>query len=151
MAFKNIIIKGKSHGTIEGTGTAGGTITPGYLVNLSDKTAVVADDRAAQNVEKAFAIENDGIGDDIDENYASGDTMRFVLCQTGVEIFALVAALATAVTAGAALESAGDGTLRLHTVLSTGSIYTNAIVAFAEEAVDNSAGTAEARIQVRVA
>ena len=151
MAFKNILIKGKAYGIVEGEETAGGTITPGYLVDISDKTAVVAHATAAGNAEKIFAVENDGIGDDIDDDYSSGDSVKFAVCQSGVEVFALVAASATAVVAGAALESAGDGTLRNHTVVSSGSVYVNAIVAFAEEAVDNNAGIVEARIQVRVA
>lgn len=154
-----IILKGRP---IEKEGIASGTITPGYLVEFGGSNDLQAHSTAGGNARKAFALENDQVGNDIDDDYSAADSVRYAVCSSGDEIYALVAASATAITKGAPLESAGDGTLRLHTPPSQAvdeggsATYTisqkhDAIVAYALEAVDNSAGATEARIKVEVA
>lgn len=131
---------------------AGGTITPGHLVLINTSDQVVVHPNAAQNARKMFAVENDIEGEGIDDNYTSGDTVQFETFQPGDEVYALVAALATAVTIGAALESAGDGTLRIQTAdAASDQTQRDAVVAYAKEAVDNSGGSSVARIKVEVA
>ena len=81
-----------------------------------------------------------------------GSRVRYGGAHSGQEAYALLAASATAVVKGAPLQSAGDGTLRvLATDAATSQSERNGIVAYALEAVDNSAGGSLARIKVRVA
>ena len=67
-------------------------------------------------------------------------------------MYALVAAAATAITKGALLESAGDGTLRLITNFTDAEIDTigGGAICRALEAVDNSGGGAAARIRAEI-
>ena len=125
-------------------------ITPGHLV---DKNTGAVHASAGGNAAPVFADRQ--IGKLPDDAYASGDTVALLECQGAEGIFALVAAEATAITKGAPLESAGDGTLRLHVPqavdeggTATYTINTRAIVAYASEAVDNSAGETPVRIKV---
>lgn len=150
MAFRTIMIKGHDQ-SIYKEGVAGGAITPGHLVDASDRTAVVVQSGDGTNVPKTFAVEADFIANDITDAYASSDKVLFVAAARGAEVYALVAAGATAITKGNALESAGDGTVQGHSPIESGSVYADAVVAYALEDVDNSGGSAVARIQVEVA
>lgn len=134
---------------------ASAAITPGHLVEFGGANELRVHATAGGNGRKAFALENDLIGDGIDDAYASGDTVQYGVFASGAEVNALVAAAATAITKGAPLESNGTGTLRLHTPANTTDsdvdIKVGAIVAYALEAVDNSGGGAAVRIKVEVA
>ena len=125
--------------------------TPGHLVEVVaagyQKHSV-----AAGNAQKVFATENVADAGTIDRAYVAGETASAGYAQSGELVYALVAAGATAIAVGAALQSAGDGTLR---VLSASAATTQAqrdgVTAYAAEAVDNSGGGTEVRIQVEVA
>ena len=159
MAKKVITVKGDP---IIKEGTAGGAITPGHLVTRSSGTIIVHAN-AGQSAQKAFALAMDFLGDSIDDAYASGDRVRYGVYRQGDEVNALVAAGAVAISEQDALESAGDGTLQKHTAVSvtvdytqttstyTQTVYDAAIVAYATTALDNSGGTASARLVVEVA
>lgn len=144
-----IILKGNG---CRKEGDAAGTITPGHLVQFDSSGDIVVHATAAGTARKAFAVENDLIGNGIGDNYTSGDRVQYNVFESGAEVYALVAASATAVTIGAALESAGDGTLRIQTTdAATDDTQRNSVVAYALEAVDNSGGATPARIKVEVA
>lgn len=130
---------------------AGSAIVPGMLVEETGGE-VQEHSTAAGNAQKLFALANLANGNTIDDAYAVGDTVRYGAAHSGQEAYALLAAAATAVTDGAALESAGDGTLRIQTAnAATSNAERDGVVAYAMEAVDNSGGGSTARIKVRVA
>lgn len=124
---------------------AGGAIVPGMLLaRQSDAVDTVeAHATAGGGANPHFAREYYEIGNGIDDAYAADDTVIFYTFQPGSWVYALVADGATAVTKGAWLASAGDGTLAL---AGDGDI----VIAQALEAVDNSAGSENARIRVEV-
>lgn len=146
---QTIILKGNG---IRKEGAASEAITPGHLIEFGGANDLQKHSTAAANARKAFAVENDLVGDDISTAYATGERVQYEVFHAGTEVYALVAAGATAVTKGAALESAGDGTLRiLATDAATDDTQRDSVVAYALEAVDNSGGGAEARIKVEIA
>lgn len=147
MADQTILLKGDP---LPKEGTAGGAITPGHLVQRSSGSYVVHA-TAAGNALPAFAKEDSDAGQTISDDYASGDRVRLLVCRTGDEVHALVAAGAAAIADGDALESAGDGTLRVvATEAATADTQRDGIVAYAREAVDNSGGAEAVRIKVEV-
>ena len=136
----------------EALAASGSAINPGYLIEETTAGEVQEHSTAAANAQKLFAMTDLPVGGKISDAYAVGQTVRYGAFKTGQEVYALLAAAATAVTQGAALESAGDGTLRvLTTDAATDDTQRDSVVAYAIEAVDNSGGGTEARIRVRVA
>ena len=155
---KKIILAGDP---IYKEGLANAAITPGHLVERMSTGKIRVHATAGGNAMKMFAVEMDMVGDDIDTDYAANDTVRFVVARRGDEINALLAISATAVVIGSLVESAGDGTIRLHTaptqaVAEGGSAsYTIAPKVLAPigicmEAVDNSGGSAVARVRIEI-
>ncbi len=127
----------------EGVATA--ALNPGYLVEFDGATDKVKKQSTAQeDCRRAFALENDLVGDERTDAYAKDDRVRYGSFHAGQEVYARVAAAAPAIVLGNKLEAAGDGTVRKLTA-------NGAVVGFALEAVDNSAGAAEVFIQVEVA
>ena len=126
-------------------------IKPGYLVEETGGE-VQEHSAAGANAQKLFALTNISNGGTIDDVYTVGETVRYGAAHSGQKAYGLVAAGAAAIADGVALESAGDGTLRvLTTAAATSDQQRNSIVAWATEAVDNSGGGTEARIEIRVA
>ena len=126
-------------------------ILPGHLVEEASGTVQVHG-TAAVNAQRLFAQTNLAIAGDIDTAYASGETVSYGAYHAGQEVNALVAASATAITDGAALESAGDGTVRIQTTAAaTADTARDSVVGYAMEAVDNSGGATVVRIKIRVA
>lgn len=131
-------------------GAAG--ILPGHLVEESGTADVIVHGTAAVNAQRLFAQANIGNGGTIDQAYADNETVSYGAYHSGQEVNALVAASATAIALGAALESDGDGTLRTATAdAATDTVQRDSIVAYALEAVDNSGGGTVVRIKVRIA
>ncbi len=150
MTVKTITLKGNDL-VIRKEGIASVAITPGYLIERHSAVGVRPHNSAAVNAQKAFAVENDIVGDGIDVDYAIDDTTLYGVFPAGAEVFALVPASADAIVINDFLESAGDGTLRIAaTDAATDEGQRAAIVAVALEAVDNSGGGSEARIKVEV-
>ena len=136
----------------EAKAAAGSAIVPGMLVEELAAGTVQEHSTAAGNAQKLFALPDLSNAGTIDTVYPVGSTVRYGCAHSGQEAYALLAASATAVVKGAPLQSAGDGTLRvLATDAATSQSERNGIVAYALEAVDNSAGGSLARIKVRVA
>lgn len=133
---KTIILKGYGERK-EGVAAAASEILPGMQ---TEGFAEVAE--ATGGARAAFAVENDLVGGSIDDAYAAGDTVQYVVALPGAEVYAWLSDEET-VEAGDALESAGDGTLQEHDE--------GEIVAYAAEDVANAAAGDPARIIVEVA
>lgn len=142
---KDFVISGKSL-TIRKEAVCAAAITPGELLEYSGADAIQPHSTAAGAALALFAVENDVRGKDLDEDYASGQTVQMIVASPGVRIYPLLADGEDA-SVGSYLVSNGDGALRVF-VPASDSI--GAIVAQAVEAVDNSSGGAEARIRAEV-
>lgn len=134
---------------------ANGAITPGHLLQFNSNDKLEVHSTAGGNAQPRFAIEESIIGDDIDDAYAPGDTVLYVVPSRGCEINAFLKN-GENVAKGDFLESAGDGTLQKHTPVSinesgsaTKIIYSRCVVATALEDLNNTSGSA-ARIIVEV-
>lgn len=129
----------------EGEASAG--ITPGHLVEFGGANDLQVHSSAGGPARKAFALENDLVGDGIDDAYVAGDTVQYGVFPSGSEINAWLA-YPENVSAGDPLVSAGDGEL----VAFIESTYeAGVIVAYAAEAKNNSAGGAAVRIVAEAA
>jgi len=135
-------------------------ITPGELIEFGGSNDIQKHSTAGGNARKAFALENDLVGDDISTDYDSGDTVQYGVFEQTAEVNALLptgTAASVSISKGQALESAGDGTLVAWdtagqaTDPSLTPVQVNQIVGYALEAVDNSGGSSEARIEIEVA
>lgn len=135
-------------------------ITPGELVEFGGSNDLQKHSTAGGNARKAFALENDLVGDDISTDYDSGDTVRYAVFPKGAEVNALLptgTAASVSISKGDALESAGDGTLvkwdtaGQATDPSATPVEVDQLVGYALESVDNSGGSSEARIEIEVA
>lgn len=120
-------------------GSASEAITPGMLVQGT--TSIAKHASSGGNAARNFALEQDYLGKDIDEAYASGDQVRVGAFHQGCRVYALLPSGAN-ITGGNFLESNGDGTLKAY--------GSGVVVARALESVNNSAGPSTARIRVEV-
>jgi len=148
MATNTIVVKGRG---IRKERQAAAAINPGHLLELVSTGKVKVHAGAAKNASSMFAIENDLIGNAVTDGYVTDDNVLYESLPPGSEVYARLAAAATAVTVGAFMESAGDGTLRILTTdTATDNTQRNSVVGVALEAVDNSAGSAEVFVLVEV-
>jgi len=118
-------------------GEASEAITPGHLVEFGGANDLRKHSTGGGTARKAFALENDLVGKAIGDDYASGETVRYGVFPSGSEINALLDG-GENVAKGARLVSSGDGNLREEAT----EPEQDAIVAYAMEAVDNSATSA---------
>lgn len=127
-------------------GEASSIITPGELVEWGGANDLQVHSTAAGAARKAFALENDLVGNGIDDDYAAGVTVQYGVFTSGAEVYAWLAG-GENVAKGAAMASDGAGALQ-----ATGSPGADEYpVAFAAEAKDNSGGSDPVRIKVEVA
>ena len=139
MANNTILMRARARFTLERI--AGGVITPGHLCLIDSSDEAVVNGAAADvDPEKLWALENQASGLGISDDYASGDRVVMQQSLPGELIYAFLDN-GENVAIGASLESAGNGNLQART--------TGDVVAFAEEAVNATGGTA--RIKVRAA
>jgi len=106
-------IKIKKYNDVINERVAAGTIIPGMLVELTTDGEVQAHSTAEGNASPLFALEDELQGNDIDDNYSSGDRVQVWTAGAGDEIYAILADDETAVI-GSLLASNGDGLLRVH-------------------------------------
>ena len=126
-------------------------ITPGYLLELTSAGTVQAHSTAAGNAARYIALEDELQGKAITDDYAVSVPIQVWMAVPGEEAYMLLANGQTAVI-GSLLESAGDGTLNVHSADSTGIYYPKQIVGQALDAVDMSGSSGEdpdGRIKVR--
>lgn len=112
-APRTILLKGRGYRMER---AAAGTITPGHLLKLDSNGELVVQ-TVIGRVPPIFAVENDLIGNDIDDNYVDNDFVQAEILGPGCEVNALVAASAAALVIGDYVESAGDGTVKKHSAL----------------------------------
>lgn len=148
MAYNTVVVKGYP---MRKEAVAGGGITPGHLINLNSTNKVVVHAGAAKSASAMFAIENEVIGNGIDVAYVANDNVLYGIFQPGDEVYALVAAAASAIVIGDLVESAGDGTVRkVATDTATSQDERHGLVGRALQAVDNSAGGTPARLLIEI-
>lgn len=151
MAPKTVVLKGDP---IRKEGVAGGAITPGHLIKFDASGDLVVHATAGGDAQPRFAIEEEFVGDGISTAYADDDQVQYVVPRQGDEIYAILTTSQT-VAKGDPLESAGDGTLKKHTAQAvneggsaTYTIYADAIVGYALEAVTTTSSVSRIRIEV---
>lgn len=147
MPFNTVMLENRDYYLVkDGVVAAANTIYPGQLVVLG-ATGVIMN-ASLQDVDAMiiFAIENDLIGRDLDTPYTAGETIYYAIPNRGAR-WAGFLVNAGNVAFGAALASDGAGGL---IAASTGKI-----VAYADQAVNNTAGgtgpASSTRIRVRAA
>lgn len=124
-------------------------ITPGYLLERSG-AKVQAHSTAGGSGLPMFAVERAMLGEDIDDDIPADEQVIYHVARTGDEVYAMLAD-GHNVSVGAALESAGDGTLQPFATAADAGNHDN-VIAYAKEAVDTSGSpTATARITVEAA
>lgn len=148
MAFNTIKLKKYSDVVIEKV--AGGTITPGMILELQSAGTVRAHNTAGGNVVPVMvALEDELQGKGIDDNYTSTNPVQIWIPHAG-DVFYGILADGETIVKGDLLESKGDGTLRKYTDASDD--QPRCLVGVALEAVDTSdTATETERIQVMVA
>lgn len=122
-------------------------VTPGQLVELFDSGSGVGKYKKHSLTSKegnSYALDQPELNKDCDTAYAVGDLARVAVCPAGTKIWAFIAS-GQNIAVGNALESAGNGTLK---------VYSSGIkIAVALESVDNSGANGvngDARIRVEV-
>ena len=141
MAFSNNSVLRKGY-VCRKEGQTDEAITPGHLIEYGGTNDIQKHSTDGGFAIKAFALENDLVGDDLDDAYATGEAVQFGVCAPGTEINAILADNQT-VAVGEFLVSAGDGTLREATSDAAG-VY----VAVALEAVTTSGATSRILVEV---
>ena len=131
----------------------GVALTPGQLVEMvaGDATKIRLHSTAGGNAQAMFVLEspftNVADGPAIDQAYGTVDTVRILMGRPGDQVYGWVT-VGASIAAGAFLESAGSlGALRAATA---GTTNHNRVIVKAIETVDNSAGSAKARIKVEI-
>lgn len=99
---------------------------PGMLMALQTDGSVAPHAVPGGDSERLFAIEDSLQGKTITDGYASGDPVRYLICEPGDVIYGLLPANAAKVFTGNPLMSNGDGTLVLATTNPTIPIYDSA-------------------------
>lgn len=106
-------IVAKGYVNIRDEKLANGTITPGMLVKRLSTDRVVAHSTAGGAVNALFAIEDENQGNDIDDNYSSGNLVKLWRPVPGEQVQAIASATSGhQIAIGDFLESDGTGRLR---------------------------------------
>lgn len=121
---------------------ASSAINPGHFIEFGGTKDIQAQATAEADCQRSIALENDLIGKDINDAYATGDRVRYGSFHQGQEVNVKVAASASAIVKGNDIEAAGDGTVRLRT--------SGTVIGYALNAVDNSSGTTETFLKIEV-
>jgi pantothenate kinase type III len=116
---------------------AGGTITPGMLIELNSAGAVIAHNSEGAIAERAFAIEDALQGKTVSDNYSSGALVTYILPTKGACVNALLKD-AYNYAIGDLLVSAGDGKLKPVSGLTSAALLKDTI-AVCTEALDLTA------------
>lgn len=140
---ETIVLQASNPAECHGEALANAALSPGHLLEMMSTGKV----RKAAAADLAYPLlvakENYFTGGLKTTAYAENDNVPFHRCLPGDRITLRVAAGAGAITKGARLAAAADGTV----VLSNAA--TDYMVAIADEAVDNSGGGSEAFINCR--
>lgn len=107
MAIKTITVLGNDL-VVRREGLAAGVVTPGHLIQGPDTDLIVHAVAGGTMVPK-FAVENDIVGNGIDDDYADNDTLLYGVFPAGSKVYAIAGT--GGVTAEDIVESEGDGRL----------------------------------------
>jgi hypothetical protein len=140
---KTILLEGEQFGNHEEY-RANAALKPGHLLLRGSNGKVLKNSSASTPCRKLFAKEEDKIGRTIADAYAEDEVVPCHVAQPNHLIYAWVPASAAALVIGDKLKSDGTGCLIKVTAAS------DYVIGMVEEAVDNSAGGAEARVKVRI-
>lgn len=150
----HVLIKGDP---IQKEGTAAEALTPGELITFDENEKLIPHGNAGQNAQPRFVREAAFVGNDIDTDYEKDERVIYLVCRTGDEVQTFLAA-GQNVSKDTPLISDGKGALKAYTAPTVDeagdtevTIYNDAIVAYAAEAKNNSAGEERVRIKVEVA
>ena len=108
MAKRSVALKGDFN---RNEAKAASTITPGDLIELTSSGTVRRHSTVGQQAIKAFALENDLVGQGIADDYDANDVVQYGVFPPGSEVYARLGAGLTAIR-GDFLESNGNGTLK---------------------------------------
>lgn len=136
-------------------GVASATITPGDLVEISGTSSTVSEELQFQRQSTAaevngpiyFSIEYAMTGRGIDDDYSSGDALKYYPADRG-EVYYGFHNTAEDIAVGDDLVTAGDGTVRA--LDTAGGDSASAVIAEARSAVANASGTAKSRVEIEV-
>lgn len=147
--YRTICVKGNP---TRGEGLAGAsTVTPGELLQGAETALVVHASAAGAVVPKRIALESrtntEKTTDDINIDYASGETVYFADAKPGEEYYMFLKNGENA-SVGSMLQSDGAGALQVLASAVDGTIA-ESIVGRAKEALNNTTGAA-ARILVEI-
>ena len=151
MAGRNSIVLKGHYLRKEGKATV--AVKPGMLVQWDAAIDAVKPQLAGAPsgtqgaTRKAFALENDLVGQGIDDNYDIGDTVQYGVFQRGAEVQALLAT-GNNVAIGGAVVSNGAGNLKI--AATNYGDDDEEVVGYAMEALNNSSGS-DARLRIEVA
>ena len=137
MATNQIEIKGQF---LAEEALAAGAIKPGHLLQLDSNLKVVVHATEGGYAERAFAKEDALQGKTTADAYASGDQVFYSLAVPGSVVNAMIKA-GQNIAKGDKLISAGDGTLKEDTAITSGTTLKQ-IIAYAVETKDLSASGA---------
>ncbi len=107
MTVKTIVLKGAG---IRKELIGASAITPGELVERTASNTVQAHSSAGAQAQRAWAVENEVVGEDIDDDYATLDTVLFEIHPPGSEIYGWITT--DDITRGDLLVSNGDGSMK---------------------------------------
>ncbi len=137
----NKTIKVKKYSDVIEEFVAGGTITPGMLLDISATNTVTAATGAGEL--PMFALEDELQGKGIDNNYASGDPVQCWIPYRGDIVNAILKSN-NKVVVGDGIASNGDGKVKKAGTSDTP-------IGFAVTAVDlTGSGASDARVLVRI-
>lgn len=141
-------VKVKKYSDVVEEYPAGGTITPGMLLQLGSAGTVTAHATSGgKAVPIMFALEDELQGKGIDDNYATGDVVQVWIPGRG-DIVNAILTTSQNIAVGDLLVSSGSGRLREY-VSESGVVFEDGtIIGQAVEAVTTT--TATARIKVRI-
>lgn len=114
---RKIFLGGTQNPVIIADVPAGGTITPGHLIERYDAGSGVVKWRVhstqAGAAAKAVALNWSSMNKGVDDNYTASDLMEAIIAPSGVNLWMIIAS-GQNIAIGNFLESAGDGTLRIY-------------------------------------
>jgi len=150
MSNKNHTIKIKDYSKVFEEYVAVAAITPGHLLEYTSAGKVQKHSAAGQNNLPMIAVEDELQGNGINDAYSANDPVQVWIPRRGDQAWMILADGENAAI-GSLLESAGDGTVRVHdpdvvahgdsSAAVSSTVYTNVIVGEALEAVNTSASS----------
>lgn len=107
MAVKTIVLRGDG---IRKEGIAAAAVTPGMLIERTATLTIQAQSTAGAQAQRAFAVENEVVGLEIDTAYVALDTLIYEVLPPGAEVYGWIDE--ENITKGDLLVATGDGSLK---------------------------------------